>query len=86
MDEPLSKTHLARTLDFLDAEHTLMFSTDYPHYDFDDPTRVLRKLPAGIRRRVACENAIEWFNLPATRVREAGEPERTASPPAEARV
>jgi predicted TIM-barrel fold metal-dependent hydrolase len=79
MDEPLSKTHLARALDLLDAEHTLMFSTDYPHYDFDDPTRILRKVPAAIRRRVACDNAIEWFDLPASRLQEAGEPPRAAS-------
>jgi predicted TIM-barrel fold metal-dependent hydrolase len=73
MDEPLKKGHLAMALRSVDAGNTLMFSTDYPHYDFDNPSRVLQKFPAEIRRRVACDNAIEWFGLPGERVSDSHE-------------
>ena len=43
------------------AEHTLLFSSDYPHWDFDDPRRALKDLPKAIHSRVFAENAIETF-------------------------
>jgi uncharacterized protein len=67
MDEPASKSELTLALDAIDAEHTLMFSTDYPHYDFDDPPRILQKLPQPLRPRVAYLNALEWYSLPPER-------------------
>src|ERR1700729_4422829 len=67
MDEPASKSELIRALEAIDAGRTLMFSTDYPHYDFDDPPRILQKLPKALRSRVAYENAVEWYPLPAER-------------------
>jgi predicted TIM-barrel fold metal-dependent hydrolase len=65
MDEPTSKVALTRSLELLDAGRTLMFSTDYPHYDFDDPSRILRKVPKEIRSRIAYQNAVDWFGLPS---------------------
>ena len=50
-----------------DAEHNLLFATDYPHWDYDDPAQVVRRLPKDIRDRVFFENAIELFDLPRTR-------------------
>jgi predicted TIM-barrel fold metal-dependent hydrolase len=38
-----------------------MFSSDYPHWDFDDPRHVLTTLPAEIRDRVKAQNAIETY-------------------------
>ena len=54
--------------DHADAAHLLMFSTDYPHYDYDEPRRALPPgLDAGVRRRIMYENALEFYGLPATR-------------------
>jgi hypothetical protein len=38
-----------------------MFSSDYPHWDFDDPRHVLTRLPASIRQRVKADNAVETY-------------------------
>jgi predicted TIM-barrel fold metal-dependent hydrolase len=38
-----------------------MFSSDYPHWDFDDPVRALAWLPEDTRRRVRSANAIELY-------------------------
>lgn len=44
---------------------TLCFASDYPHWDFDEPTLTLRTLPRAWRERVAYENAREMYRLPA---------------------
>jgi predicted TIM-barrel fold metal-dependent hydrolase len=43
------------------AERTLMFSTDYPHFDQDLPARTLNTIPEAMRSRVMYENALESF-------------------------
>ena len=59
---------VARLMEFAAADHTLLFSSDYPHYDFDHPKRALpRGLGKHTRQRVMCENAIELYDLPRTR-------------------
>lgn len=62
LDEPAQIGQLWRMLDTMRAERTLMFSSDYPHWDADDPRVVLRtRLPAELRDRVAHETAEETF-------------------------
>jgi predicted TIM-barrel fold metal-dependent hydrolase len=47
----------------LRPERTLLFASDYPHWDFDEPTHVLRLLPEEAREAVAFRNAAELFRL-----------------------
>ena len=61
MPEPRRRSHLHTLLEIVRAERTLMFSSDYPHWDFDDPRHVLTTLPAEIRDRVKAQNAIETY-------------------------
>lgn len=49
------------------ANELLMFSSDYPHWDYDDPKRVLARIPRGIRSSVAATNALDFYGLPPTR-------------------
>ncbi|MFT3865086.1 MAG: amidohydrolase family protein [Solirubrobacterales bacterium] len=59
--EPHKPEHLLAMLDIVEAERTLLFSSDYPHWDFDDPTRALKLLPEEMRARVRGGNAIELY-------------------------
>ena len=61
-DEPDMPRQLQPLLDAMKAEKTLVFSSDYPHWDTDDPQFVLtNRLPQELRARVASESAIECF-------------------------
>jgi uncharacterized protein len=59
--EPAHRRHTAQILDMIDARRTLMFSTDYPHWDFDEPLRISQELPAEVRQAVLAQNAIATF-------------------------
>jgi predicted TIM-barrel fold metal-dependent hydrolase len=59
--EPKRPEHLHAICDIICAERTLVFSSDYPHWDFDDPVRALAWLPEETRRRVRSENAVELY-------------------------
>jgi predicted TIM-barrel fold metal-dependent hydrolase len=66
LEQPPNPRHLWSALEAIDGEHTLLFASDYPHWDFDDPSLV--PLPQEWRQRVFSENARELYGLP---VREA---------------
>jgi predicted TIM-barrel fold metal-dependent hydrolase len=62
LDEPPELSQLWDLLELVDAARTLMFSSDYPHWDTDDPRTVMSsRLPAPMRRAIAFENAAECF-------------------------
>ena len=63
IERPDKDKHLLKLLDLMDAEHILMFSSDYPHWDFDDPNYAFPKLPAPMRQRIFYENAKELYGL-----------------------
>jgi predicted TIM-barrel fold metal-dependent hydrolase len=46
------------------AEKTVMFSSDYPHWDNDSPKHALPKLPPALAERIFFRNAMELYNLP----------------------
>jgi predicted TIM-barrel fold metal-dependent hydrolase len=59
--EPHKKEQVAQVLDMVHADRTLLFSSDYPHWDFDDPKRVLSGVPAELRDRIYGDNAREIY-------------------------
>jgi predicted TIM-barrel fold metal-dependent hydrolase len=61
LPEPKRRNHLHVLCEIAQAERTLMFSSDYPHWDFDDPKHALTALPVGIRQRVKSANAEETY-------------------------
>ena len=61
--EAPSKEHLHQTLEMMQADKMMLFATDYPHWDFDDPNYVMRKLPAHMREAIAYKNARELYRL-----------------------
>ncbi|WP_197420159.1 amidohydrolase family protein [Mycobacterium sp. NAZ190054] len=60
------KAALECTMRMINAETQLLFSSDYPHWDFDLPSSIydLPFLDENQKRRILGENARELFNLP----------------------
>jgi predicted TIM-barrel fold metal-dependent hydrolase len=68
VEEPEDPHAIVDAYSLADAEHLLMFSSDYPHFDFDNPIRaVSNRLPAALRARILAGNALEFYGLPPTR-------------------
>jgi len=65
LDEPDARHKLGHALELVDGlENMLMFATDYPHWDFDRPDLVSRRLPAAWTEKVMSENARALYGLP----------------------
>jgi len=63
IEEPDNPQHLAEVIEWLGWDR-LMFSTDYPHWDFDDPQRAFRiQLSEAQRAAVFRDNAKALYAL-----------------------
>jgi predicted TIM-barrel fold metal-dependent hydrolase len=65
IEEPDDPRDLWQMIKHARLADRLLFSTDYPHWDFDSPTRALpRGIPATGRADIFANNACELFGLP----------------------
>jgi predicted TIM-barrel fold metal-dependent hydrolase len=64
-DQPIDPAHLEPMLDMVGGKEMLLFASDYPHWDFDNPTQL--PIPAAWRRDVFHDNARAFYHrLPRT--------------------
>lgn len=70
IEEPRKPHEILQILDMVEAERTLMFSSDYPHWDYDNSELVLTTVDPAVRARIMGETAAELYGI-------------TAMPPAE---
>jgi predicted TIM-barrel fold metal-dependent hydrolase len=66
MLEPETNEQFWMMLEALHADETLVYSSDWPHWDWDDPASTFPKLPERLHRRVFAENARDLFGLRET--------------------
>ena len=52
---------LAQMLEAAGAPDILCFASDYPHWDFDEPGQLLRRLPESWRAAVMHDNAAAFY-------------------------
>ncbi len=65
MDYPEDKIELTNALEWMEADKLLLFSSDYPHWTFDDPQWVAKHMPEPMRDAIMFGNAIKLFGLPS---------------------
>jgi predicted TIM-barrel fold metal-dependent hydrolase len=53
--------YLHQTLEMIQAERTLMFSSNYPNWEYGDPFAMIEDVPEALRRRVMVENALAVY-------------------------
>lgn len=63
LEDPETKEGLAPVLDSMYADRTLMFSSDYPHFDWDNPAESFKGVEEPLRRRVFSETARDTYRL-----------------------
>jgi predicted TIM-barrel fold metal-dependent hydrolase len=66
MEDPENRNDVVSFLDWMHADELLCFSTDYPHWSYDDPAWSIQRMPKERRSRIMARNAIELFGLPRT--------------------
>ena len=70
--EDISADQWLKLIDLMGTDEILVFSTDYPHFDFDSPEAAIpRRLPDGLREKILWRNAAGFYGLempPAGRV------------------
>jgi predicted TIM-barrel fold metal-dependent hydrolase len=66
LDYPEDKTELLRAFEWMECEKILLFSSDYPHWTFDDPRWLVKHLPEHARDAVMWRNGVEVYKLPTT--------------------
>ena len=59
LEQPPNRDHLWAVLEAIDGQYTLLFASDYPHRDFEDPARL--NIPPEWRARVFDTNAREFY-------------------------
>jgi predicted TIM-barrel fold metal-dependent hydrolase len=63
LEQPRVMEHLWESLADIHADDMLLFSSDYPHWDFDDPS--LLRLPPAWKDKIVDGNARALYGLPA---------------------
>lgn len=64
MEEPDHVDQLIQIFNMIDADHTVMYASDYPHFDFDPPQVLPKKLGEATLQRILHDNACDFFDLP----------------------
>lgn len=63
IEEPENSEELLQILHMINAEKTVMFSSDYPHWDYDNPMMALPRMPKQMRERIMAGTAAELYGL-----------------------
>ena len=61
VDAPDAGDQLARVIDQLGSDEMLLFSTDYPHWQFDGDAAMPEGVPASLRRKILVDNALATY-------------------------
>jgi len=64
IEEPEDPAHLLQIFEMLGSDRMLLFSSDYPHWDGDDPFVALRGVPDAWKQRILRDNALATFRFP----------------------
>jgi predicted TIM-barrel fold metal-dependent hydrolase len=61
LDETTNSAEMAAMFGIKDLDRMLLFSSDYPHYDADNPQVILNKVPQTMQAQVRYQNAVNTF-------------------------
>jgi predicted TIM-barrel fold metal-dependent hydrolase len=62
LDGPPDPDDLERLMDHMGSDELLLFSTDYPHWQFDGTDALPRGLPEGLVRKILVDNPLQTYS------------------------
>lgn len=71
LDETTTTAEMSAMFGIPRLDEMLLFSSDYPHYDTDNPQVIMNKIPRAMRERVAFRNALDTFGPKIMRSQQA---------------
>jgi predicted TIM-barrel fold metal-dependent hydrolase len=60
-----TKEDLAKFLEWLRADEVMVFASDYPHWDWDEPSTFLAGFDPALRQKIMYDTARDLYRLPA---------------------
>jgi len=63
IEEPAKLDHLSQIIDMLGGPEMLMYASDFPHWDFDPPTVLPKRLGEDAIQKILYKNAAEFFQM-----------------------
>ncbi|MGH7154104.1 MAG: amidohydrolase family protein, partial [Acetobacteraceae bacterium] len=60
-DAPPDPASVMRIIDHIGSDETLLFSTDYPHWQFDGDAAIPNGLDPGLARKIMAENPLRTY-------------------------
>lgn len=61
IEEPDNHEQLLQMFAMLRAEKTVIFASDYPHWDFDNPLTAFSFFPRDLKRRIFVDNVVDFY-------------------------
>jgi predicted TIM-barrel fold metal-dependent hydrolase len=61
IEEPDNPHYLLQLFEMLRAERTVIFASDYPHWDFDNPLTAFSYFPRDLKRRIFVDNVLDFY-------------------------
>ena len=61
LDAPADGDEVARALDHLDSDEILLYSSDFPHWQFDGKETIPPGIPLSLRRRICVDNPLATY-------------------------
>jgi predicted TIM-barrel fold metal-dependent hydrolase len=59
----MTADQLLAFIELIGSDEMLLFSSDYPHFDADNPFRAFPRVPADLMHKIMYENAKSWYRL-----------------------
>ena len=61
-DGPPDAEDVVRLIEHIGSDEMLLFSTDYPHWQFDGPDITPQGMPAGLMQKIMAENPLRTYS------------------------
>jgi len=63
MHEAPREEQIHQMLDMLHADETLIYCSDFPHFDWNDPVTTFPKLEDHMHQRIFADNALDMLRM-----------------------